>query len=330
MTSALCGMRRRPEEGYQTVITAVSLPTKPRKKHAGGASLARTSDILRAVLSNNPNVETFTIGSILDAIGADRVEASMMLFSVPAVVPVTGAPAFSGVSSCALGGHFVRGRTSLKVPKVILSKTVPRRSLAAAVHALLPILERAEKLMKPRLAWLVSPVARRLLGVLLFVLAVTIAFPVIGLDPLHGTSIFMISLGLAEKDGLAVLIGAAVGILSLALIASAGLTLKSLRAKAAKLLKKLVRRLGLDALAFHCEQRGWKRLADILRFRWADVLLMWDPEGRNAAPETPTAARAGKTAAPRRAISSTQPRPVRRSAEIAVAASSNTRRSATK
>lgn len=315
------------------MITAASASAsasiRPRRKPAQRASLARTSDVLRGVLANNPDVETFTIGSILEAIGADRAEASMMLFSAPAILPVSGAPTFSGANSFTLGSHYVRGGASIKLPPVLLSKRIPRRSLAAAIHALLPILERAEKIVKPRLAWLVSPLARRLLGLLVFVLAVTIAFPVIGFDPLHATSIFMISLGLAEKDGLAVLIGASIGIMSLALIAGAGLNLKKLKAKVGKWLRTLVRRLGLDALASHCERRGWGKLASILRFRWADVLLMWNPEGRRAAAE-PTPASNAKAVATRRDIGSARPRPARRASDAPVAAAATSKRAASK
>ncbi len=52
----------------------------------------------------------------------------------------------------------------------------------------------------------------------IFLLALTIAFPFIGVDMLHATSIFIISLGLNERDGLAILIGIAAAIASLVLV----------------------------------------------------------------------------------------------------------------
>ncbi|MFC7054259.1 exopolysaccharide biosynthesis protein [Hansschlegelia quercus] len=239
--------------------------------------------MLRNVLAKNPDVQSFSIGDILDSIGTERVETSLMLFSVSAFLPAPGAPAFSPRAAAAVGAHFAAGRTEFKLPKAILEKQVPRRSLAVAIHALLPVMEFAEKRTRARLAWTSHPVSRWIVGVLVFILAATIAFPVIGFDPLHAMSIFVISLGLAEKDGLAIILGVIAGLLSLGLVALSGVNLRALRSKIGKWVGKLTRRLGFRALANYCQRRGWERLAAILRFEWADLLLAWDPERRAGA-----------------------------------------------
>lgn len=245
-------------------------------------AMARTSDLLRNILLENPDVEVFTVGQILDCLGADRTEASLVFFSMPSIVPVPDMPAMSGVSTGLLAGQMIAGRKTTSLPKAVLDRKVPRRSLAVAIHALVPVIEAAEKISKPRLRWASCPLARRVIGLLLFILAVAIAFPVIGFDPLHAASVSVISLGLAEQDGLAILLGVMAGLISLVLIATSGLTAKILKSKVVKWLRKLARKAGSNALARMCEKRGWTRLASILRFEWQDMLLWWDPERRAA------------------------------------------------
>lgn len=261
-------------KGSRPLITANSV-SKRRAKAGAKAPGRRISGLLRDILANNPDAEEFTIGGILDAIGAERPEASLVLFSVPHMVPVPGAPSFCGMTAASVGGHFVTGDRTLRLPKAVLQKKVPRRSLAVAIHAVLPVLEFAEKSVQPRLAWASHPACRRIIGLLIFILAATIAFPLIGFDPLHAISIFMMSIGMAEQDGVAILLGAGVGILSLAVIA--GTSLK-LHRKVGPWLKRAIRRMGLAGLAGYLEARGWKRLASIVRFDWKDLLLKWNPE----------------------------------------------------
>lgn len=239
------------------------------------AASPRISTLLRRVLANNPDVEEFTIGGILNAIGAERPEASLVLLSVPHVLPVPGAPGFCGLTAAAVGGHFVTGSKTLQLPKAVLQKKISRRSLAVAIHAMLPILEFAEKSVQPRLAFVSHPVCRRAIGILVFILAATIAFPLIGFDPLHAVSIFLISIGMAEQDGVAILLGAGIGMMSLAFVAGTALKLHQ---KAGEFARRAIRRLGLAHLADYLEARGWKRLAAILRFNWRDLLLKWNPE----------------------------------------------------
>lgn len=239
------------------------------------AAAPRISTLLRGVLANNPDVEEFTIGQILDSIGTERPEASLVLLSVRHVLPVPGAPEFCGLTAASVGGHFVTGSKTLHLPKAVLQKKISRRSLAVAIHAMLPILEFAEKSVQPRLAFVSHPVCRRAIGILVFILAATIAFPLIGFDPLHAVSIFLMSVGMAEQDGVAILLGAGIGVMSLAFVAGTALKLHQ---KAGEFAKRAIRRLGLAHLADYLEARGWKRLATILRFDWRNLLLKWNPE----------------------------------------------------
>ena len=87
-----------------------------------------------------------------------------------------------------------------------------------AVSRALPILHKLERWSKPRIEFLETPIALRLLGVVLILLALglLVAAPIIGQIPL-GIAVCLVGLGLVERDGVLVVGGVAVGVGGLAL-----------------------------------------------------------------------------------------------------------------
>jgi hypothetical protein len=206
-----------------------------------------------------------------------------MLFSVPAVVPVPVPKGIVAGPTGAIAGHIVTGRKQLRLPRYILTKQISRRALAIAIHAALPVVEAAERLVRPRWHWISHPISRRAIGLLIFLLAAAIAYPFSGATALHAMSIFVLSLGLAEADGLAILIGVVAGVLSLAVVAVTGFSPRAIRKRIVKAMRKLAKKLGLSALARFLDGLGYHRLALLLTFQWSDLLMHWDPE-RNPRP----------------------------------------------
>jgi hypothetical protein len=227
-------------------------------------------------------VKVFSVERILASIGNDRVDTSLMMFSLPAIVPVPQPKGFVTVPTSAIACQMVRGRKRVRLPRAILTKCVSRKSLAVAIHAILPILEAAEKVVRPRWSWVNHATSRRVIGMFVFLLAIAIGFPLFGFDALHAMSIFVISLGLAESDGLAVVLGLVAGLLSLAIIAAGGLSVRALRFKLRAWLRRMGRKLGATAFASLLDRLGFKRLARMLGFEWPELLLLWDPEQRPA------------------------------------------------
>jgi hypothetical protein len=244
-----------------------------------GPSFMRISEVLRGILSNNPGVKTFTVERIVSSIGVDNFEASLMMFSIPAVAPVPRPGGMVALPVGAIACQMAAGSNQIRLPSFIRKKSFSRRALAVAIHAVLPLLEAAEKLVRPRWSWVNHSIWRRMIGLFVLLLVIAIAFPLFGFNSLHATSIFVISLGMAEKDGLAVMIGVLAGALSLAIVAS-GLSLRAVGSKLVRWLWRLFGKLGLKVVARYLEWLDHKRLARALRFRWSTLLLGWDPEKR--------------------------------------------------
>lgn len=280
-------------------------------------TLARTSDLLKGILTKSPDTKIFTIDQIMRSLGEDRFDANMLFMSLPTLGPVPDTPRMGGLSAALVAGQMAAGHEKPVLPRTLLDREIPRRSLAVAIHLALPVIEAAEKVARPRMRWLSHPFSRRILGAFLFVLAATVAFPLIGFDPLQSLSTFTISFGLAEGDGAAILLGVAVGVLSLGVIVASKFSVGALRSSAASWLRRISRKLGASALARFCELRGLSWISKILNFEWSRLLLRWNPErdtvsGNEPAgsvkPPRAAASRAGRTSSAGRQAPRRRPR----------------------
>ena len=121
----------------------------------------------------------------------------------------------------------IAGYREVRLPKWLLRRKVPRKALAAAIRAVLPALQRAERTTRARGRWVTHPLTQRLLGVFLIVLALMIALPVPGTNVPPALAIFITALGMAERDGWAIALGVLLGLASMVLIG--GIALGALR-----------------------------------------------------------------------------------------------------
>jgi hypothetical protein len=104
------------------------------------------------------------------------------------------------------------GRHRLWIPGFVRRRSLSRDLFRKATERAAPVLQRIEKLCRPRYGWLASGVSERLIGLVVLILAfvITLPIPIIGNIP-PGLSVGILAIALIERDGLAVLVGAACG-----------------------------------------------------------------------------------------------------------------------
>jgi hypothetical protein len=201
---------------------AVSVPSPEPKEEASAtqSEAQRTSDVLKALLANNSD-EWFTVEQICAGLGTSSFGVSLLAFSIPEVVPIPipGISAIVALPTAVVSAQMMAGQKELRLPKWVLRRKVPRKALAAAIHAVLPALKRLEKGAKPRGGrWVSSALTQRLLGLFIFVLALFIALPIPATNMPPAIAIFVTSLGMVERDGLLICVGVLIGLASMVLI----------------------------------------------------------------------------------------------------------------
>jgi hypothetical protein len=177
---------------------------------------SRTSDLLRDFIASKRG-PTITLGALRDALDDRGFGVLLFIFALPNLVPLN-IPLLSavlGLPLVLLAAQLSYGRHKPWFPEWLTRRSFPRLGFAAVVMHASPYLERAERLLRPRLMGVLSWTGERLIGIALLILAVTLTLPIPFGNWLPAFAIAIIGLALVEKDGLAVLVGLAIGIASL-------------------------------------------------------------------------------------------------------------------
>ena len=179
----------------------------------------RTSSLLRDFVASQTEPRV-TMGALRDALGDRGFGVLILIFALPNLVPVN-IPLLSavlGVPLVLLAAQLAYGRHKPWLPDWLARQSFPRLGFAAVVMHATPYLERAERLLRPRLPGVVSWTGERMIGVALFILAVVLTAPIPFGNWLPAFAIAIIGLALVEKDGAAVLVGLVVGAIGLIVV----------------------------------------------------------------------------------------------------------------
>jgi hypothetical protein len=181
----------------------------------------RTSRLLRDFVTSHPEPR-ISLGALRDALGDRGFGVLLFIFALPNLVPVN-IPLLSavlGLPLVLLAAQLTYGRHKPWFPRWLTQRSFPREGFANVVLRSLPYLERAERLLRPRLTLLLSWTGERLIGLAILILALVLFLPIPFANWLPACAIAIIGLAIVEKDGLAVLVGIAVGVASLAVAAA--------------------------------------------------------------------------------------------------------------
>jgi hypothetical protein len=180
-------------------------------------SNARTSQILLA-LASQPG-ERLTVREIM-AVLQDRAFALLVvLLGLPNCLPMPPPiPLVCGLLLALVAIQIVFGREAPWLPRQLMNRSVARTDVERAVGRAIPVFRRLERISRPRMTFLDTPFAMRLMGAIILVLALGLLFapPFVGQIPL-GLAVCLVGLGLVERDGLVVVGGLVIGSIGLTL-----------------------------------------------------------------------------------------------------------------
>jgi len=173
----------------------------------------RTSEFLRE-FAGTLSAERTSVAEMVAGLGDRGLGVLMAIFALPNILPstvpfgnvATGIPPLIFAIQLTMGGH------QLILPGFIERKTVSTKSLKALAPRIAAVLSWFERLLRPRLAWVTSAKSERFMGAIAILLALVATTPIPFAHQLPSLGLTLIGLGLIERDGLAMLIGAAIGL----------------------------------------------------------------------------------------------------------------------
>jgi hypothetical protein len=180
-------------------------------------SNARTSQILLA-LASQPG-ERLTVREIMAVLQDRAFSLLVVLLGLPNCLPMPPPiPLVCGLLLALVAIQIVFGREAPWLPRHLMNRSVARTDVERAVGRAVPAFRRLERISRPRMTFLDTPLAMRLMGAVILILSLGLLFapPFVGQIPL-GLAVCLVGLGLVERDGLVVVGGLVVGSIGLTL-----------------------------------------------------------------------------------------------------------------
>ncbi|MEP3665808.1 MAG: exopolysaccharide biosynthesis protein [Roseibium sp.] len=160
--------------------------------------------------------DVINLSALFSIIGEQAAAALLLIFSLITLVPnIPGATSFLGipvVGICAM--MLIWGQVWL--PGSLRRLSISRERLTGFLTRAIPLVEKVEKLARPRAAWIFVGRRERAIWAWALILAVSVLIPLPFTAMLPSLCLCLMAIGLMERDGLWVMIGSALGVAALA------------------------------------------------------------------------------------------------------------------
>jgi len=152
--------------------------------------------------------DSIELDAIVDHFGRRAFGALLFIFAVPNLLPLPpGSTTILALPLVLIAPQLALGVSNLWLPRAIGRRRLRRSDLRRIFDRLLPRLEKIERLLAPRHRWVFGQMGDRLIGLVCTLLAIVLILPIPLGNILPALTIAALSLGLAQRDGLVVLIG---------------------------------------------------------------------------------------------------------------------------
>ncbi|MBX7249701.1 MAG: exopolysaccharide biosynthesis protein [Caulobacteraceae bacterium] len=167
---------------------------------------ARFSDILEGL--GRGDRERLYVREVLDAFGEQGLGAIMLIFALFSCLPLPpGGSTLTGAPLLLLSLELATLRDTLWLPRRFVSASVKRESLRKGFGWMIPVVRFAENLSRPRLLMLTGRFGQGLIGVTCFLLSIVLVLPIPLGNIAPAATIALFSLGVMQRDGVAVILG---------------------------------------------------------------------------------------------------------------------------
>ena len=181
----------------------------------GSGHNASTRTVLDAFADGAPE-DQLMLGDVVS--GLRQTAFGMLLFVgiLPAFLPIPGlAGAISGPLVMLIGAQLLIGLNKPWLPGFLVRRGPHRKSMQRFRDMMAPWLRRLEKLVRPRLPWVLEhPVASAFTGLLLILLGLLLALPIPFTNYVFGVLMLLFVFSLLERDGALMLVAWLAGSIS--------------------------------------------------------------------------------------------------------------------
>lgn len=164
------------------------------------------SAVLRQVAERDE--DRISIGQLVDGFGGRALGALLLVFGLACTLPLPpGSTTVLGLPLVLLGPQLLFGARAPWIPQGLRRRGLATADLRRGLPRILPWLERAEAVSRPRLPFLFSRPGERLIGLICSALGLVLILPIPLGNLLPGAAVSVLALALLQRDGALALLG---------------------------------------------------------------------------------------------------------------------------
>lgn len=164
------------------------------------------SRVLEDVVQNHLN-DRISIFEIKNSLHERGFGLLMILFSLPACIPVPGLSSLPAIPLMIFSVQMIYGADSPWLPEWLGKITIMRSTLAKTLEKAAPHIKTVEKFLKPRFFFLSSGNGEKIIGFICFLCSLSILTPLPMTHSIPGAGILLMSFGLLSRDGIVIILG---------------------------------------------------------------------------------------------------------------------------
>lgn len=163
-------------------------------------------------LADQAPPEGHTLNEIFDNLDESAFGAALFLLALPCCIPfLYGVPQVVAVPMMALALQMLAGREEPWLPDALARRRIDKAGLVRMAQGGRRWLGWIERLIRPRFMGITGPGAERVVGAFLVLFCASILVPLPLTNTVPGFAVAVVSFGLMQKDGLAVIGGLVLG-----------------------------------------------------------------------------------------------------------------------
>lgn len=169
-------------------------------------------------IASRPDRDRIHIRDLLAELDQRAIAAMLFVFAVPNTIPVP--PGVSGVLGAPLlflAAQLMLGRPPW-LPRIISDRSFARTDFERILQKIGPWLQKAERLMRPRLTFLTRRPLENVVGAIVLLLSIVLFLPIPLGNMLPAIAISILALGLVQRDGLWIIFGTLTAIVSMIIV----------------------------------------------------------------------------------------------------------------
>ncbi len=178
------------------------------------ASMHNLEEMLEHVAGLAEGEDKVSMGQVVESVGDRSFGPLLLMMGLTLFSPLSGVPGmaiFSGLFVLLIAVQMLIGRKHFWLPGFILKRAVAQDKLIKAIEWVKPLARRVDRLIKPRLNFMLHPSSTYLIAGLCVLIGA--ALPFLELVPFSssivGLALAVLGLALVSRDGLLVLISVA-------------------------------------------------------------------------------------------------------------------------